>query len=199
MVAFTVKNCQQKVLVVGPIYDKIEKLQKIKEIEHNYQYIIFNGNLLYPYVNTNELEERIKLFDNKKWLFNVGQFDLLALLNRELSSNVSKWINSKPNVIIIEFINKTNLIILGGGVIPKMNKRDLLDSLEVSFVSNFNNEIWHKSYGGGYGYIISNNPLTDKEPAFYNYSMQLGNVFSPDNKVYAQEADQYGLKETILL
>jgi hypothetical protein len=199
MVAFTVKNCQQKVLVVGPIYDKIDKLQKIKEIEHNYQYIIFNGNLCYPYENTEELEERIKLFDNKKWLFNAGQFDLLALLNSRNSEYVNKWIKSKPNVIIVEFTNKTNLIILGGGVLPKMIKSDLLDNLEVSFVSKFNNESWHKSYGGSYGYIISNNPLTNKKPEFYNYSMQLGNIFSPENNVYAQEADQYGLKETILL
>jgi len=194
----TIKKCQNKVLVVGPIYDKVNIFDKIKEMESNYDFIIINGNLLYPYQRIEELNKRIDLF-NSKWIFNVGEFDLRALLDITLPEKIRTWINLKPNAIIIEFINKFNLVIVGGGLTPNMEKEDLQDNLEISFVSLFNNESWHKSYGGAYGYIISNNPLTEKEPQFYNYSMQLGNIYSSNNKVYAQEVDQYGLKETILL
>lgn len=200
MTAFTIKNFQHKALVVGPIYNKTEKFKKIQEIENNYDLIIFNGNLCYPYESISELEERIEIFNqNPKWVFNLGQYDLKVLIDSNISSKVKEWISSKSNVVIIEYKNQTSLIILGGGLTPTIGKKDLQENLEVSFISNFNNEIWHKSYGGAYGYIISNNPLTDQPPAFYNYSMQIGNYFSQNNKVYAQEVDQYGLKETILL
>jgi len=106
---------------------------------------------------------------------------------------------SKPNVIIINFVSQSSLIVTCGGVLPKMTKSQLSDNLETSFISNIENKPWHKFYGGGYGYIISNNPLTDKEPAFYNYSAQIGNVYSKSCQVYAQEVDQFGLKKTILL
>jgi hypothetical protein len=81
-----------------------------------------------------------------------------------------------------------------------MNREKLLDNLETSFVSLINGQIWHNLYGGGYGYIISNNPLTQQSPKFYNFSMQMGNIYNgSETKVYAQEIDQFGLKDTISL
>jgi hypothetical protein len=199
MAAFTIKKCNQKVLIVGPLYDKFEKILKIKQIQDNYQFIIFNGNISYPFISNEDLESKIDILDqNSNWIFNVGKHDLKILLNTQLSNKIKTWISNKPNVIIIEFINKTNLIVLDGGILPSFSKTDLLDNLEVTFVSHFNNESWHKSYGGSYGYVISNNPLNNGNPEFYNYSMQLGNTYD-SGKIYAQEADEYGLKETILL
>lgn len=200
MVAFTIKKCTQKILVVGPVYDKFDKISlKIKEIQDNYQFIIFNGNISYPFIDNKDLESKIDYFDkNNKWMFNIGNWDLKILLNTQISNKIREWINNKSNVIIIEFVNKTSLIILNGGILPSFSRNDLLDNLEPTFVSYFNNDSWHKSYGGAYGYVISNHPLTEEKPEFYNYSMQLGTSYNC-GKVYAQEVDQYGMKETILL
>jgi hypothetical protein len=61
-----------------------------------------------------------------------------------------------------------------------------------SFLNYINNIPWHYSYNGENGYVISNNPITDNNPKFYNYSCSLGT----DNKIYGQEINKFGLKST---
>lgn len=199
MMAVTIENSTQKVLVVGSIYDKIDKLQTLKEIDNNYDLIIVNGNITYPY-NINKIENRIELFKtlSTKYIYNLGNYDLKFLIKNS-SSKIEKWLYSKSNAVIINFKNQTSLIILNGGVLPKMSKQELDNNIEISFISKIDNDPWHKTYGGGYGYIISNQPFTNEKPYFYNYSMQMGNVYSENVKIYCQEVDQYGLKETFLI
>lgn len=91
------------------------------------------------------------------------------------------------------------MIVTGGGILPSMNRDVLIDNLETSFVSNIDQVPWHKKYTGLIGYVISNNPLTSQKPKFYPFSAQIGNVYSEKVQVYAQEAEVYGLKRTILL
>jgi hypothetical protein len=198
MTALTIKNFNHKILVVGSIYDKINKLEDIKKIEHNYNLIIIAGNILYPFKKAEELEFRIKLFNNSKYHYVIGSYDL-KVLSSNLSTTINNWIISQPNAIIVEFINQTRLIVINGGITPQINKTNFNDSLEISFVSNIEKKPWHQFYGGGFGYIISNNPLTNEKPVFYNYSAQIGNIYENVLNTYAQEIDQYGLKKTILI
>lgn len=203
MVALTLQNSNHKILVVGAIYDKIDKLQNAMSIKDNYDFVIINGNICYPNDDLNKLKERIKVIDNYllsgKVIYNVGQFDLQFMNKLDDNDELKKWIKDKPNVIMINFQNQSSIIIVNGGITPETNKTDLFDNLEISFVSYLNKTSWHKLYGGGLGYVISNNPLTQKEPQFYNYSAQIGNIYGENTQVYAQEADQFGLKKTILL
>lgn len=204
MSARHINNYNNKALVVGPIYNKLDKLKNALDLSKNYDLTIFNGNLCYPFDDLVEVQSRIDILDpfikSNKVLYNLGNYDfkLINLLS-EKQCTIKDWLIDKPNVIIIDFVNQSSIIITCGGVLPKNTKSDLNDNLETSFISNINNTPWHNFYGGGYGYIISNNPLTDKHPSFYNYSAQIGNVHSEFCQVYAQEIDQFGLKRTILL
>jgi len=121
------------------------------------------------------------------------------LININSNDPIHKWLSTKSNIVMINFTNQSSLIITGGGIVPNMTKSDLHNNIETSFVSTINEKPWHQTYGGGYGYIISNNPLTTKEPQFYHYSAQIGNSHNENTQVYAQEVDQFGLKRTILL
>lgn len=190
-------KAKDKILVVGPIYNLIDKVTKVQSIINEYEYIIFNGNLLYP---EDDLENRIrlmnKLLESGKVIYNVGDYDLKHLKDYK----TDYWINGFPNVIFVNYPSQTSFIITCGGVTSIMNREVLMNNLETSFVSNVNGRSWHLDYGGGYGYIISNNPLTDTDPNFYNFSAQIGNRYCGEKtNVYAQEIDQYGLKKTILL
>lgn len=206
MVAKIINKNADKILVVGPIYDRIDKLKKIQELCDDYSHVIFNGSLCYPYDDISEVESRIKemneLLHSHKIIYNASNYDWLCarhLYDNNLRTSVLKWIQSKSNVVMINFKNQTNLIITSGGVIPSMNREIILNNLETSFVSNFGEVPWHKRYTGLMGYVISNNPLTFQKPKFYPYSAQIGNIYSPKVQIYAQEIEPYGLKRTILL
>lgn len=203
MVALILHNSNHKILVVGPIYDRIDKLQNALKLKNNYDLIIINGNICYPDNNLEKVKQRIEIIDeylnSEKCIYNVGSLDLQLLSKLEENNDITKWIIKKSNVIIVNFQNQSSIVILGGGITPQMSKKDLYDNLEVSFISNIDKIPWHKLYGGNFGYIISNNPLTKNPPQFYNYSAQIGNHYSDNVNVYAQEIDQFGLKKTILL
>lgn len=191
-----------KILVIGPIYDNISKIQHISNINHNYDIVIFNGSLCYPNNDLEQVRKRISIMNNllssNKYIYNVSDYDLLLaydLNNDNKSIDITNWIWSNPNIVIVDFEQtQSTIIITSGGISPKMNRESIMNNLEVSFINDIN---CHKHYGGMQGYFISNNPLTNDAPKFYNFSAQIGNHYG--NDVYAQEVDGFGLKRTILL
>jgi hypothetical protein len=207
MTAHIISKTALKVLVIGPVYDKTEKLLRAGTLVPEYDYVIFNGGLCYPNHNILEVQQRLEQMDvlikTGKVIYNLDSHDLLfaeSLDADKRESRILKWIWSKPNVVIIYFKNaQSTTIITGGGVTPQMNREVLLDNMETSFVSKIQGVSWHKIYGGMQGYIISNNPLTFQKPQFHNFSAQIGNDYGPETQVYAQEVDGFGLKRTILL
>jgi hypothetical protein len=207
MTAHIVSKNVNKVLVVGPVYDKTEKLNRVQNMIPNYDYVIFNGGLCYPNENILEVKQRTNRMDQLiktgRVIYSADAHDLKlasSLYAADSDPQLLNWILSKPNVVIVNFVkSQTTTIITGGGVGPKMNREVLMDNLETTFISKINGVSWHKIYGGTYGYIISNNPLTLKEPQFYSFSAQIGNSYGPETQVYAQEVEGLGLKRTILL
>ncbi len=203
MSAITLPIISGKILVVGPIYDKIDKLSVVEKMISQYKYIIFNSGLCYP-SNIDKIKLRIQriqsLIDKNKIIYLAGRTDytILKSLTKD-NKNIVEWINNKPNIAIINFPNYTVLIVDGGIPITIKSISDLKENIEVSFISQINEIPWHLSYNGGLGYVISNNPLTNNCPKYYNYSMQLGSSYSEESSVYAQEMDEIGLKQTILL
>jgi hypothetical protein len=196
---------REKLLIVGPVYDKVDKIEKAAMLASKYQFVIFNGNMCYPYDDIALIKSRIKLIEGylkQNIFYNLGGYDI-KLLNILRENNeyddVQHWILSKPNVIIADY-ERSRFIITGGGIPARMTQViELSNNIETSFVSYIDSSPWHKYYSGKLGYVVSNNPLTKIAPEFYNFSAQIGNVYSEDNEVYAQEIDEYGLKETILL
>lgn len=192
----------QKILVVGPLYDKIEKLSRLDEIASEYDWIIFNGGLCYPSNDIEQVKERIekmKEFIGKhKAAYVVGRLDYL-LLTKTKDKDIEKWVSESFNIILADFSTR-GVVITDGGIPDSVFKRaDMSNCLEASFLSRVNGKPWHDTYNGRMGYVISNNPLTDKHPKYHRYSMQLGNSYGPENAVYAVEVDEIGLKKTIVL
>lgn len=207
MVAKIINKDINQILVVGPIYDKINKYLNIEKLIHNYDYVIINGGLNHPSFKLIDIKNKIeiidKLINTGKVIYNLDCNDLLLAYNLYYSKeydDVLNWIWRQPNIVLVYWKrNQTATIITAGGVSPKMNREYLLDDLETSFISKINGKNWHEIYGGMYGYIISNNPLTSKAPEFYKFSAQIGNKLDDNTEVYCQEVNGLGLKSTILL
>lgn len=207
MTAHILSKNMNKVLVIGPIYDKMDKLSNVSNMVPYYDQVIFNGGLCYPYTNPLEVKGRLsqmdKLTKTKRVIYNIDAHDLRCakeFYTKKEHLDIVDWIWSKSNVIIINFIKlQTTTIVTGGGISPIMNQYTLMDNLETSFISKIHGHSWHQLYGGMHGYIISNNPLTFKAPQFHRFSAQIGNAYGPETEVYAQELDGLGLKKTILL
>ena len=53
-----------KILVVGPIYDKMEKLSIVENLMPEYQFVIFNGGLCFPADDLTQLKIRINKMQN---------------------------------------------------------------------------------------------------------------------------------------
>jgi hypothetical protein len=194
MPALTLRKIEGEILITGAIYDQVDKLSKLKQLTSKYQLIIINGDICYPEGNIQERMNLISdLCQDSQIIYNLGKNDLL-----ESKQNNSSWFN-KPNVVIVEFVNQSGLIITNGGLTPPMNLDSLKDNLETTFVNYIDHKPWHESYYGFYGYVISNHPLTETQPEFYNHSLQLGSKYKINGNVFAQEVNQYGLKDTILL
>ena len=63
MTAHILSKNMNKVLVVGPVYDKIEKLHNAINMIPHYDYVIFNGGLCYPNSNLLEVKDRLSRMD----------------------------------------------------------------------------------------------------------------------------------------
>lgn len=103
MVAKIINRNVNKLLVVGPIYDQIDKLEKVNGLLNDYDYVIFNGSLCYPYNNLQQVEQRISrmndLLKSYKVTYNVSQHDLLCakhLYDNNQSPQILKWICPNP-------------------------------------------------------------------------------------------------------
>lgn len=195
--AALVLSSVKKVLVVGPIWSKIDKLLLVEQLVGDYDQIIINGGLS---ISNVDVRNRIdQLLQTGKVSYNIDNQDLvLASRSYILDSEqllIEKWIRNKPNVALITFPNGFDVSIVNGGM-PTVKCRDeLKDNLEASFISRN----WHSGYTGGMGYVVSNHPLTQQAPKFHRYSVQMGNSDVPQSQVYALDIDQYGVRRTIVL
>lgn len=198
MTALTIKHRVEDVLIIGPLYDRIDRISEAQKHFEDYDLVIFNGNLCFPSEDLSEVEHRIQEMNkvlSPKVIYNVGRYDLqlLAKLRGGTNDSICDWITPRPNVIIVPFRTGNTLIVTDGGVTPEMKLSDLSSNLETSFVSKIKNSPWHRWYGGGMGYIISNNPLTAEPPQYYNFSAQIGNVYWEKVTTYAQAVTGNGL------
>jgi len=134
------------------------------------------------------------LIETKKVIYNIGHLDYEVSAHEYLVSN---FIKNKPNVINLIFKRGNSVIVTDGGVTAEMNIENI--GIESSFVSCNNNENWHKKYNGFLGYVISNSPVSDNNPDFYHYSCRIGTKYNENMKIFAQEIETNGIKNTIIL
>jgi hypothetical protein len=170
-------------------------ISKVSCTKLNYDFIILNGSVFYPY-NKNSILETIKLLNDlkstQKIIYNIAGLDLKISLEDE---RVMAWVALQNNVINLLFERGSSYFIIDGGINDDIiKKQDLNNNIEVSFI---NNEKWHQEYGGDLGYIISNKPYYNK-PKFFNYSCSIGCELDK-NKVIAQEVYENGLGKTLTI
>lgn len=197
MVALTLPKSIQKVLVVGPINNKLDKLDVLEKMLPEFDQVVINGNSSFDDHNlsvaqqiTNRLDQ---LISTGKVVYNTSGADLLFASKLDPSNPIEKWIHDKPNVVLIDFGGSFQCVVVSGGIPSHLTTQDqLLDNIEVSFAPHP-----HETYSGGLGYVICNSPLTKWAPKFYRYSVQLGNT--PEGQVYAFKMDRNGIRRTILL
>ena len=206
MVAKIINKFAGKMLVIGPFYDRIEIFNLEKSILARQDLVILNSGICYSGISLKEIKQRIKVIDQfskgHNCIYVLGKEDLLLMNRIRLSYDnhyVFQWFNSKNNVVIINLLGQSRIIVTNGGVTPKMTLQDLCNNIETSFVSSINGLPWHKWYGGKYGYIISNNPLTQEKPKFWNFSLQLGNILQERAMIYAAQINNYGIERIITI
>lgn len=188
----------KNILVTSSIYDKIDKLDKVMKLIDNYDYVIINGNVCYPddgYV-LDRLQQIDNYLANNKIIYVAGQYDYQLMVT---NNAVYQWIKNKPNVVNVKFMRGTSLIVVNGGIPINMPREALESNLKITFCSKEGGVAWHHKYNGKLGYVISNNPLSNQPPEFFNYSARLGVKFSKNNKIYLQEANENGLQKTFVL
>ena len=176
----------QRVLVIGNYGGKISTLQKL-EATNDYDKYVINGGF-----SGDILEYRLlrKLISSGKFSYVADRNDYIRLIQDETSNEIKKWIQSLPNVVIINYASRPVIIFNGGLPTNNMKIEDLNNNLEVSFVASS----WHQRYRGKLGYIISNqsNQVETQTSQYFAYSMCL-------RQNYSQEVDQIGLKKLICL
>lgn len=193
MTALTLDNFRGQLLVVGPLYNNLDKLEKIKDLTDRFDHIIINSGLLFP--NLSRAEEQIaqvkETLLDKNISYLIGRQDLMLWSELEPQSESAKWILNQPNVATIKWENDYKVTVMDGGLTPDIKHlSQLRDNLEVSFVVD-----WHKTYNGKFGFIITNKPLTTVKPKYYNFSVQIGTL--PECPTYGIVMEQLGVNQII--
>lgn len=207
MTALDFKFFDQKLLVIGPIYDQVHKVANHPDWFDQHDLVIFNGNICYPNNDLSQIRDRIEIMNKylmkSRVIYNLGDQDLILmkrLWETGEAPDIHAWIQNQSNAVIINFAkSQSHLIVTAGGVTPEMSRSDLQDNLEISFVSYLGGRPWHAVYGGGAGYVIANNPLSDQKPRFYPFSLQIGTNYNPQTTVYAVQAHSLGIGEIFYL
>lgn len=192
----------QRALICGPIYNKVNKLSAIKELSNSEDIIIFLGDSTYPYNSTTEaigrLENLRSFFEERTCYYILGNYDL-SFKTKIRSSNADyfQWLESQYSFIEVEFNNNSKFLILHGGLLPRHKTlQDLENDPEVSFVNND----WHKGYKGHLGYIVSSHGNHSSETIeIYNHSVSLETNCHLTNILAVQEVTKSGLGKTIYL
>lgn len=185
----------ETLLIVGPIYDKIEKLNEIDKLYDKNKIIVFLGDICFPGTSA-EITERIKILNEFMEKHNsyyiVGDKDLIFNKNPLSSNNL---INENLLALKCNFDNNSMLLLLHGGVLNHTLEK--INDIEIAFITD-NPEInkpWHISYNGRLGYIISSH-CYDSEVKHYNFSSSLDTKAYETNILAIQEFDKNGLGKT---
>ena len=201
MTILTVPRSIEKTLVIGSFSGKIDKLLRAQTMISNYDLTVFNGGLYYPFQDMKIVEPNLDIIQacvaTGKAVYCLSHHDemLIGGLLVNTDHRVCDFFAQCPNVVETAFSNGHKILVMNGGITPKITRKKLESDTEISFIDQFGNKPWHESYDGRFGYVISNNPITSANPQFHNFSAQIGST----QEIYAQEADQFGLKRTIVL
>lgn len=191
----------KRILIVAPIYDQIDKLEKLQNMADKNTIFVFLGNLCFP--NDNKIHERInkikEFLNENDGYYIIGKQDLLYLRDNKLDEFSFRWINKQFNYVSFIFSSSIILTIVHGGISPNIDNWDKLKTFETSFVSQIENKDWHHAYHGMFGYVISALPPIKENIQYYNFSCTIDNLAYKTNKLFVQEYDKFGLQDFYII
>lgn len=203
-----IRNIQlknQRLLIVGPIYNRTDKLAALEKFYNPGDILVFIGDIAYPYKYFSDVTKRIHelqgFAEGKKFFYILGDKDLLFMKQTYTShADTYDWFNQQTIAIRFTFENNSSVLVLHGGIMMKHKiLEELNGDLELSFVNNLpdSKKNWHKNYDGRFGYVVSSHPANKKnKPEMYNYSSSLDTNCHESNILVVQELNDKGVVET---
>lgn len=108
---------------------------------------------------------------------------------------ILQWVEQQPLSLSFVYPNSSRYTAIHAGVDPKMSWKDLTHDLNLCYIRYLSNNdktkvlfkpdkikeellkenisVWHESYDGRFGYIVSGHNSNVKGPTFYNYSCNI--------------------------
>jgi len=196
------------VIIVGDIHEHEEQIDKLlDEVSLSNKSILISVGDIYDKGFGVSIAESIVdkfIYLNTKGLAYIvkGNHELklirTAKRSRTLTSQL-EWLNKQPLSIMVEFYNRTRVVVVHGGVRPGHTFKDLNSDVKISYMRNLDKDgnfirldrkvsngkltledskpggkPWHYFYDGRFGYIASGHASQkDGLPKFYNYSCNL--------------------------
>jgi len=207
MIEKTLELGSRELLVVGPIYDKVEKLPLLSKLVQD-KLVIFLGDACYPYKSIPEavarLNELRSFIEENKALYLLGDKDLV-FMKKICNSNVDTydWLSSQRKALRFSFNNGSNVLLIHGGILPRHSTWNQAQTdTESAFVSQ-NKETgknWHEEYDGRFGYAISSHTYpVSSEVKTFNHSASLDTNCYETDKLAVQTFGPSGLCETLYI
>ena len=134
-----------------------------------------------------------------------------------------RWLDSQPLAVCFEFVNRSRLLVVHGGVTPKHTWKKIGHDIDTCYVRDLNEKgktislirkkgkdgiirmlpksigkPWHHTYDGRFGYIASGHESQkDGIPKFYNFSCNLDSAVYHTGKLSVQAFSGIGKEELL--
>lgn len=203
---FDIKD--KTLLVVGPLYNQMDKLYALRPMIKENHIVVFLGDICFPYQKFSEVVPRVHTI--KEFMTGItahyvlGDKDLLYM-RKTINSHTDThdWLGQQNLAIRFVFPNNTSALIVHGGILPKHTTwSEINNDVEVAFISNLPQikKSWHNSYNGRFGYVLSSHPAAkDNEVEKSKHSISLDTNAHESGKLAVQEFTEKGLGETIYI
>lgn len=201
-----VKN--KSLLVVGPIYNKLDKLFQLQNMIDENKIVVLLGDVCYPYDKYSDVPPRINtiktFLEGKDGHYILGDKDLIYMQKTFAAhADITDWLSNQPTAVRFVFQNQTSALIVHGGILPRHTTwGEINDDLEISFITNIPsiNKPWQKVYNGRFGYVLSSHP-SNKENTVekYAHAISLDSNAHETDKLIVQEFNEKGLGQTFYI
>lgn len=222
-----------KVYVLGDLHEHPEALRKaLKEIKPGPTRLIASVGDLYDKGWGRETAEEMadtwrELVNRRVGFIIRGNHELKHIrraqrAGKKLTSQL-QWLQSQPLAVCFEFVNRSRLLVVHGGVTPKHTWEKIGRDIDICYVRDLDDrgkaiplirekdedgitrmrpksvgKSWHHSYDGRFGYIASGHEAQkDGVPKFYNFSCNLDSAIYHTGKLSVQTFSEMGKEELL--
>lgn len=198
----------KSLLVVGPLYNKMDKLFALTPLIKEDSIVVFLGDIAYPFNKFSDVPPRIEtiktFMEGKDCHYVLGDKDLIYMQKTFSSSaDTHEWLSKQSTAIRFMFDNGTSVLAVHGGILPRHTTWGEVNSdLEISFITEVTSikKSWHKLYNGRFGYVVSSHLANkDNKVEIHKHSISLDTNAHESDVVAVQEFTKNGLGQTFYI